>query len=61
MPNENPADGVGQSGQYKDVTDKYDAEHGKYSSNVPRDGQVGGLPNAQPSAPNPSPFKIGPT
>ena len=57
----NPAEGVGQSGQFKDAVDKYDAEKGKYQSNVPRDGQVNGLPNATQAAPNPSPFKLGPT
>jgi hypothetical protein len=61
MSDSNPAEGVGQSGQYKDATDKYDAEHGKYQSNVPRDGQLVGLPNSSPSAPDPSPFKLGPT
>lgn len=61
MPSENPADGVGQSGQYKDATDKYDAEHGKFNQNVPRDGTVHGLPNAAPAAADPSPFKVGPT
>lgn len=61
MSNQNPADGVGQSGTYKDVVEKYDAEKGTYQQNVPRDGTVGGLPNQAPSAPNPSPFKIGPT
>lgn len=61
MPQNNEADGVGQSGTYKEVVEKYDAEHGKYNSNVPRDGTVQGLPNAAPAAPNPSPFKIGPT
>lgn len=62
MPNDsNLTEGVGQSDTYKDVTDRYDAEHGKYQSNVPRDGQVVGLPNASPAAPNPSPFKLGPT
>lgn len=61
MPGENKADGVGQAGQFKDVTEKYDAEHGKYVSNVPRDGSVQGLPNSAPAAANPSPFKVGPT
>ena len=58
---QNDADGVGQSGTYKEPIEKYDAEKGKYQQNVPRDGQVNGLPNANPAAPNPSPFKVGPT
>lgn len=57
----NHAEGVGQSEQYKDATEKYDAEHGTYRCNVPHDGQVTGLPNQAPAAPNPSPFKLGPT
>lgn len=61
MSNPNPADGVGQSGTYKEVTEKYDAEHGKYQQNVPRDGTVGGMPNQSPAAADPNPFKVGPT
>lgn len=61
MPSENPADGVGQAGTYKEVVEKYDAEHGKYQDNVPANGTVAGLPNASPAAPDPSPFKVGPT
>jgi len=57
--NNNEADGVGQAGTYKDVTDKYDAEHGKYKDNVP-DGPIN-IPNPSPAGPNPSPFKLGPT
>lgn len=56
----NMADGVGQAGQYKDVTDKYDAEAGKYMENVPRNGTMTTV-NSTPAAPDPSPFKVGPT
>lgn len=56
----NPADGVGQGQAYNDAVDKYDAEHGKYRDNVPAGGMTG-MPNANPAAPDPSPFKIGPT
>jgi len=54
--NSNDESNVGQSAQYKDVTDKYDAEHGKYKSNVDP-----GVPpvNSKPAAKDPSPFKIG--
>lgn len=60
MSSENPADGVGQSGTYKEVTEKYDAEHGKFQQNVPRTG-VANVPNGSPAASDPSPFKVGPT
>lgn len=57
MPN-NPNDtsDVGPDKTYVDVTKKYDAEHGKYQSNVPLEPN---LPNANPAGPNPSPYKIG--
>jgi hypothetical protein len=61
MPDQNQADNVGQAGTYKEVTEKYDAEHGTFKQNVPRDGTVSGLPNANPASPDPSPFKLGPT
>ena len=57
--NKNPADGVGQGAQYPDAVDKYDAEHGKYKDNV--GPGLGGMPNQSPAAPDPSPFKVGPT
>ena len=59
MPDQkNPAEGVGQDGTFKQVTDRYDAEHGKYADNVPT---APNLPNANPAGPDPSPFKVGPT
>jgi len=61
MPDQNQADGVGQSGTYKEVIEKYDAEHGTYSDNVKRTGTLQGMPNANPAAPDPAPFKLGPT
>lgn len=57
----NDADGVGQSQTYKDVTEKYDAEHGTYESPIKRDGTAPGLPNALPAGADPKPFKLGPT
>jgi hypothetical protein len=54
----NMTDGVGQDQTTKDVVDKYDAEHGRYADNVPREPN---LPNISPSGPDPSPFKVGPT
>ena len=58
MPTQNEAEGVGQDGQYKDVVDKYDAEHGKYKDNVPQPPPIPTIPMA---GPDPSPFKLGPT
>ncbi len=56
MPENNDASNIGQSAQYKDATEKYDAEHGKYKDNV----DPGTAPiNSQPAAKDPSPFKIG--
>ena len=52
MPETNDQSNVGQSAQYKDVADKYDAEHGKYKDNVdPATPPV----NSQPAAKDPSP------
>jgi len=59
MSDQNKAEGVGQAGTYKEVTEKYDAEHGKYVDNVPP-GTVN-IPNAGSAAADPSPFKVGPT
>lgn len=56
----NLAEGVGQAGQFKDVTEKYDAQAGKYADNVRRDGTLTTV-NSEPAAPNPSPFRVGPT
>lgn len=53
---DNATEGVGQAEKYKEVVEKYDAEHGTYKDNVPREPN---LPNAQPAGPDPSPFKIG--
>jgi len=58
---EKNAEGVGQAGPYKDSVEKYDAEHGKYVDNVPRDGAPVNVPNAGSAAADPSPFKVGPT
>lgn len=54
----NDATSVGSDKSTKDYVDKYDAEHGKYRDNIPA-----GSPNTAvgPAAPDPSPFKIGPT
>lgn len=55
----NDTKSVGQDQQYKDFTDKYDAEHGEYADSAkdlpdnvryPSGGQ----------APDPNPFKLGP-
>lgn len=59
MPDQNEAENVGQDKPYKDVVDKYDAEHGKYQTNVPPSPV--NLPNASSAASDPSPFKLGPT
>jgi len=61
--NTNDMSNVGQDKQYKQPTEKYDADHGKY--NDPIDGQRGTdegnmFPlDALPMAPAPNPFKLG--
>lgn len=51
-----------QQGPDSEAVEAYDKAHGKFQQNVPRDG---GPPNtangAGQAAPNPSPFKLGPT
>lgn len=58
MSDQNNMSDVGQTGTYKDVVDKYDAEHGKYKDNVP---QPPPIPTTPMAGPDPSPFKLGPT
>jgi hypothetical protein len=57
--NPNDASSIGQDKQYKDYTEKYDADHGKYTGNVQRDGGAPNLPNASPAAADPKPYKVG--
>lgn len=55
------ADQVGQDRTYKDATDAYDAKHGKYNDKAANMTPEQALPNAGGGAPDPSPFKLGPT
>lgn len=56
------ANSIGQDKQYKDATDAYDAQNGKYqetpSENIPEDQKfaTGNMPLQQQQ----SPFKLGP-
>jgi hypothetical protein len=51
---------VGQDKTHKDVADKYDANHGKYTTDK-NDLDDSALPTGNmPMAPDPSPFKLGP-
>jgi hypothetical protein len=59
MSTPNDQSGVGQGQTYNQPTEKYDAEHGKYEGNVPRNGQPVNIPNANSAASDPSPFKVG--
>lgn len=57
IPSSDAAQSVGQDRQYKDMTEKYDAEHGKYNHNI--QGETPNLPNAGQAGQDPSPYKIG--
>jgi hypothetical protein len=58
---DNDMSNVGQGKAIQDVTDAYDAAHGKHECNVPRTGnQEPLLPTvAMPKAPDPTPFALG--
>lgn len=56
------ADDIGQDRTYNDAVDKYDANHGKYKDNAENLPEDTKLPTGNmPKAPDPSPFKMGPT
>lgn len=55
------ASNVGQDKTHKDVTDAYDAEHGKYEDTVAKVPEEERLPlREMPKGPDPSPFTLGP-
>ncbi len=53
---------IGQDRTYKDATEAYDADKGKYAENVSNVPTESRLPTVNmPKAPDPSPFNLGPT